>query len=269
MVYLLRYQAKQINLCYSLIKRMMEYRASLDGADTLIRNAGGQLHVIDIGCGALAMQFGVALAAADEIERGRRVTRVVVTSRDRSRAMRLLGWNMWRQFRLAVNSDSALSSLKDATQRMEPTRFLSVSDPFPRTPEGADCWVSAIHALYDDSSSDINLCFQRVFQQNPNCNVSLVTTHDAKRILMAGMTPAGMDTIEIDHPYEETNDIPNRTGLPMTRNWWRAQQQNLGLLDDDDAQSLVRAIGYWDWKDAVCRISVNRNANRSTRWKPE
>lgn len=30
----------------------------------------GKLHVVDFGCGALAMQFGVALAAADAIRDG-------------------------------------------------------------------------------------------------------------------------------------------------------------------------------------------------------
>ena len=48
------YQPSQINLAYSMIKSMINSTGILNE----------KLHIVDFGCGSLAMQFGVALAVA-------------------------------------------------------------------------------------------------------------------------------------------------------------------------------------------------------------
>lgn len=63
------YQPAQINLAYSMITDMV--KEICDGALT----STGKLYVYDFGCGALAMQFGVALAAADALRNGQNWTR--------------------------------------------------------------------------------------------------------------------------------------------------------------------------------------------------
>jgi hypothetical protein len=71
LLYVVRYQLSHINLAYSIIKAMEEQAGT--GNSMLVDN--GKLHVVDFGCGALAMQFGVALAVADALEQGQVIQR--------------------------------------------------------------------------------------------------------------------------------------------------------------------------------------------------
>lgn len=57
--YISWHQPGRINLAYSMIADMVG-----DKSDVLTN--AGKLHVVDFGCGALAMQFGIDLNAADD-----------------------------------------------------------------------------------------------------------------------------------------------------------------------------------------------------------
>ena len=60
LLYLTWYQPKQINLAYTIIKKLLEIK----GSDRLVLSDSGRLHVVDFGCGSLAMQFAVALVVS-------------------------------------------------------------------------------------------------------------------------------------------------------------------------------------------------------------
>ena len=84
--YLTWYQARHINLVYSLLD---------DRSVELPR----RLHVVDLGCGAMAVQFALAIFAATSDQGG---TRISLTSIDNSRPMIAIGVELWDCFRKMI-----------------------------------------------------------------------------------------------------------------------------------------------------------------------
>ena len=89
--YSLWYQPGHINLAYTLSQLIPH-------GNNPLRNGIGSLQVVDFGCGALAMQFGLALAAADALEEHQKLPQVAVVSEDDSEAMKEIGWSIWHNF---------------------------------------------------------------------------------------------------------------------------------------------------------------------------
>lgn len=87
--YLTWYQARQINLVYSLLVQ---------------RNVGlpRRLHVVDLGCGAMAVQFALAIFAATSGQAG---TRISLTGIDSSRQMIAIGVELWKCFRKMIREE--------------------------------------------------------------------------------------------------------------------------------------------------------------------
>ena len=85
LLYALWYQPSQINLAYTLARKVPKEKSPL--------RTGNGRQVIDFGCGALAMQFGLALAAADSLEELKVQPRVAIISEDSSTPMRDMGLN--------------------------------------------------------------------------------------------------------------------------------------------------------------------------------
>ena len=81
--YSLWYQAGHINLAYTLTQL-------IPFEDNPLSDSSDRLKVVDFGCGELAMQFGLALAATDALEKHRRVPQITVFSEDGSDPMRRL-----------------------------------------------------------------------------------------------------------------------------------------------------------------------------------
>lgn len=99
--YLSWYQPGQINLAYSMITAM----ANAKGVFT----ETGKLHVVDFENGALVMQFGVALAAADAIRDGQTIDEILIDSLDSSTAMINIGMKLWERFKMKVKEDPNLA----------------------------------------------------------------------------------------------------------------------------------------------------------------
>ena len=255
LLYLLQYQAKQINLVYSIVKRMIFYRrATSRSACALITRDSGMLRIIDVGCGALATQFAATLAAADAIEAGERIAAISVASRDNSRAMPALGWKMWRAFKSAVKGDPALGSLREAIARIRADRFDLVSAPFPEARADEDCWVTAIHALYDDNKKAVADSLAQAFAANPDPNAAFLTTHNSKKSLMRGLGPFDKRLwTEFPQVYEHAVRIPDDYPLRRTAEWWTGLQRKLGL-DKREGAVALQGAGYWSWADAACRL---------------
>ena len=101
LLYCLWYQPSQINLAYTLARQIPRQQSPL-------RNGSGSLQVFDFGCGALAMKFGLALAAADTLEEFNSLPRIAINSSDTSGSMLAIGRLMWRHFlaRLAMRNNT-------------------------------------------------------------------------------------------------------------------------------------------------------------------
>lgn len=255
LLYLLQYQAKQINLVYSVVKRMIFYhRATNRSACSLITRGEGTLRIIDVGCGALATQFAVALAAADAIAAGERVAAIRVASRDNSRAMPALGWKMWRAFKSAVKGDPDLESLQEAVERIRADRFELASSPFPEARADEDCWIAAIHALYDDNKKAVADSLAQAFAANPDPDAAFLTTHNSKKSLMRGLGPFDKSLwTEFPQLYEHAVRIPDDYSLRRTAEWWSGLQRKLGL-DKREGAAALQGAAYWSWADAACRL---------------
>lgn len=117
------------------------------------------LHLIDFGCGALAMQFGIALAMADAIDRGDPVPTVRVDSIDACDAMINLGRNVWQAYIDSLAQDPGMATLTQAcglldwhTNNTETTE--QIVRAIPRQ-IGAEVWLSALHTVYDENITDV------------------------------------------------------------------------------------------------------------------
>lgn len=124
--YVLWYQPAQINLAYSSIKPFID-------------DTSTPLQFVDFGAGALATQFGVALALA---ERSQRATRV--QSIEPSDAMFQLGAAIWQKFTTLLPT----GQLRRACQEIRTKR--SSVEEIERL-KGARKALLAIHAVYDEN----------------------------------------------------------------------------------------------------------------------
>ena len=132
--YLTWYQPSHINLTCSIIE-----------ATTAFLN--DELHVVDFGCGALAMQFGLALAAAGAIKQGLLLSEIRIDSIDTSEPMINIGKRTWEQFKQELDNNPHLAHVRQATSIMDTRTHSSIAV----AEWGGDSRVSAIHAVYKNN----------------------------------------------------------------------------------------------------------------------
>ena len=82
--YSLWYQPAHINLAYTLSKLIPREQNPL-------KSGSGSLQVVDFGCGALAMLFGLVLAATDTLQKLEALPRIAIVSEDTSQPMKNIG----------------------------------------------------------------------------------------------------------------------------------------------------------------------------------
>ena len=102
--YSLWYQPGHVNLAYTLARKIPEDRNPL-------LTGRGSLRIVDFGCGALAMQFGLALAAAGTLRRYQTLVPITILSEDSSEPMKNLGWMLWYSFMGEIEKYSELDAL--------------------------------------------------------------------------------------------------------------------------------------------------------------
>lgn len=141
--YLTWFQARQINLVYSLLDQM---RTELPR----------DLRVVDLGCGTLGVQFALAAFAATRDQAG---TRISLTGLDTSRPMIAIGVEFWDCFRDIVRKEAHRSPLDRVTTTMptimatDPAIGFTVSRAFwPEWDRGPvtdhTFWLTSIHSAY-------------------------------------------------------------------------------------------------------------------------
>ena len=88
------YQPGQIQLVHLLIDEQRKAR----GDEQLLGSDHQILNVVDFGCGALAVRFGLVLAVAAALELGEDIDEVHIDSIDPNTAMAQLGVKIWNEF---------------------------------------------------------------------------------------------------------------------------------------------------------------------------
>ena len=150
LLYVVRYQVSHINLAYSVI----EASNGQSEDDSPNRFASG-LHVVDFGCGALAMQFGAALVIADALERGHPVSEIKIDSVDTSANMLDIGVKIWAEFVSLISRDARLSALREACSLIQ-ANFATHTDcrSIQKFPD-AVTWISALHIVYKSNRNEV------------------------------------------------------------------------------------------------------------------
>ena len=141
--YLLWYQPDRINLAYSLIRIIRnEYKIPLVNED-------GFAEVSDFGCGELAMQFGLAMAAADpsiEVPISRKVS---IISSDVSSHMETLGWKLWCNFIIEIMNEEKYPQLQLLNEVSKRLSYGSSQDP------NTCRWLTALHVAYEENYKQV------------------------------------------------------------------------------------------------------------------
>lgn len=144
--YSLWYQPAQINLAYTLAR-------TLPHEINPIMSRDSALQVFDFGCGALAMKFGLALAASNVLHESGNLHRIIVQSEDESPSMKAIGEKIWDKF---------LGEIEIVADRQNTSELVGVwlacediicdgSASSAETP----LWLTVLHVAYGKSSDKI------------------------------------------------------------------------------------------------------------------
>ena len=253
--YVTWYQPSQINLAYSIITEMQDQGVALDD----------KLHIVDFGCGALAMQFAVALAIADALRQGQSVSKIGIDLIDGSEHMIRLGKKIWRQFKIEVDKESSLSRLAEACEIIKHRR--NTPDSVKRQEWANNCWISAIHAVYRQNKGVVKQELSTLVN-TLSPNVCCTTTHNHKegRNLLSELWTPNSKLYNSD--WEQTwKTKPHFSGNLSRITKWRATlcervlRQPVSGIDDNLIRNFLSNSKYpvtWQWRDAAILTHTRR-----------
>ena len=141
LLYSIWYQPSQINLAYSLARKTFNKLMTGQGDSN-------NHEVLDFGCGAFAMQFGLALAAADVVEEYNVVPRIGVIPCDSSEDMIEFGHDLWSEFKSEVGEFKNYKELYRLRQVVGRITLGVLNTSAKR-------WLSALHVAYRDNHSKV------------------------------------------------------------------------------------------------------------------
>ena len=155
LLYLIRYQPRQVNLAYTVLNQSAP------------RGHSAPLCIVDIGCGAWAVPIALAiLAAEDQPELGERS--IIYHGIEPSEPMSELGEELWLEFGIAAK-ERGLTRIADIIDGMimkdsnSITIFPSLDSYCNAQMQSVDTtetpvresWLLAVHALYEKSKNHI------------------------------------------------------------------------------------------------------------------
>ena len=190
------YQEQHVNLAYSLLDAVARLR---DATGRPLTDTGS-LHVIDFGCGALATQFGVILAISDALQRGQDADRVLVHSIDNSEPMMQIGIHIWNEFANACSSRPHLRTIANIMDKIE--WCISYDANVSVVPE-SDCWLSALHVIYDENRPKVVDAMTLLQNQHDPC-VGLMTFHGGNEFIAREIWPF-QPSPKLDAQYQFDN----------------------------------------------------------------
>ncbi len=145
LLYLTWYQPSQINLAYTLARSITPNRNPLV--------AGlGRLQVVDFGCGALAMQFGLALAGAETLRRHGRCPKFAIVPMDESDHMQQIGEQTWRRL---------IQEIADTDKYPQHRHLLQVCTTMTKRGRHRcseeTCWLTVLHVAYEENVEEVKI----------------------------------------------------------------------------------------------------------------
>ena len=146
--YLTWYQPRHINLALAIVRHFF---------------SGNSLHVIDVGCGALAVQIAAAISTAEKRPNGSKI-KVTVQGIDPSEPMRRIGETVWLEFWSIVDENPHLSYLSQVCNIMtdscdshdsKDSYYCSTDAHIGSGSSSAECWLMAVHAVYESNKHSL------------------------------------------------------------------------------------------------------------------
>lgn len=171
--YVTWYQPYQINLALTILQDVYEDTQQHVGPDF-------PLHIIDVGCGALAVQFATAILGTEYQQKG---NKVIVNGIDPSDPMKKIGEILWLEFWSILDEHTKLSELSHTCDCMTSNcelfnRHISYCCDYSLDNQRPECWLVAIHAVYRSNMEEIKDAFQALRDQY-SPSATLVTSHES------------------------------------------------------------------------------------------
>ena len=232
--YLTWYQPRQINLALAIVRHFLA--------------TPQPLHIIDVGCGALATQVAMAVAVAESTTQSSDIEYSEVHGIDPSSPMRNIGRLLWNELRSIIKKEPKLALLHRAFGAIEENSrvYESLKDYYRSDfyHQGGiypsmNCLLTAFHAVYKSNANQLQKDFIRI-RENSDPAYEAITCHNinldtAKHI---ARPDASEKTFSPDH-------FMFRGYLPKTKLWRYQLMQSLPPSHSINSKFLPRSVS-WD-----------------------
>ena len=220
--YLTWYQPRQVHLAYAALRQYVS------------ANNPPQC-VVDYGCGAWAVQLALAIALTEEDCAG-----AAVHGLDPSVPMRRLGQKLWSKFNDILgkhfpNDDFAQSLAINLEFIAESSRtHICLADAASHLPvPTADCWFTAVHAIYQTNEADLQDVLRPA--EDDNAPAFAVATFDEYSQRTSFFRKLGFESATLAATW--VGDCPATTR-------WR--HRLVSLLPDFGCKYLLNSPVTWD-----------------------
>lgn len=234
LLYILWYQPSHIRFIYNEI--VGRFSKLEKGNDVLL---------VDLGCGAFAVQYAVAIAAARELQKGNSIGRITIRSMDSSAAMMALGAELWNNWKREIIRDGKLPHLLEACKRIDYTWFrpewmpADVLKDYEASP-WTTCWLTAIHVVYKENlaefQKDLSAFIERL---DPDALFASVAVYGGKTgSLTSVMNPYLSGYTDSTFRSKEQKIPAENAGLEGITDFRRSLINLLSNDEDQDADKL-------------------------------
>ena len=175
------YQPFQINLAYSSVMREYE-RKGKSLTDSPI------LRVVDFGCGALAVPFGLLLCVLDLLEKGKPVPEIRVEAIDTSIQMIWAGEAIWEIFLQRLEQASLLPT---GGLPLSISKIQNIADVEVGTGD-EERWFTAFHAFYAKYMPTTTHELSQL-RNTVNPSLAIMTGHKGNQHLIEAASPFNKD----------------------------------------------------------------------------
>lgn len=245
--YLTWYQPRQIHLAYAVLRQLYP------------RGFQSPVHVIDLGCGAWAVQFALALWTTNE-RKGGDPDQVIVHGIEPSVAMRRLGGELWDALRGTADRYglTALVETVDAmTVRCVTYESLSAYaySPAVRDASRFGCGLTSLHAVYESTFQELG---EQVawLRSERKVNWEIFTTHRSKRRELEAVVEGGFGPRLLPQPLWEGPKPIWEGCLPRTTAWRRRLARVFSSLTGKSRTYLSKAVTWNPEKNRIEKDAV-------------
>lgn len=205
--YSLRHQTSQINLAYTICRLISEdsYH-NIPKHRNPLRTAKGGVQVVDYGCGELALQFGLALAAADTLEELGAAPRISVRSEDESQDMIQYGQKIWIAFVNEIVNSRKYPELEPLKVICQDITLNSREVQEDWQASNTTLWLAALHVAYRDNAESVRANLdERIMKLQPD--LVIITSHSNPNSSRYAYVPASSvyRAVEYGIQYDEEN----------------------------------------------------------------